>query len=159
MYEKILVPSDGSELAAEAFPHVARVAAEDAEVVLVSVIDTVARVLSHTNLGAAELAGPVGVETATESVEAQREAAEAYLEEQAGALRALGPRSVTIRIAGGNPGEEIVHCAKEEEAGIIVIATHGRSGWRRAILGSVADHVVRDADGIPVLLVHPAPES
>ncbi|MDA1061928.1 MAG: universal stress protein [Chloroflexi bacterium] len=159
MYEKILITTDGSDLAAEAFPHAACLAAADAEVLLLSVIDGVARVLSATNVGAGELAGPVGVATATESIEAQREAVEANLERHADVLRALGLRSVRTRIVGGNAGEEIVNCAEQEGAEIIVMATHGRSGWRRAILGSVADHVARHAPGIPVLLVHPTPES
>ena len=42
--------------------------------------------------------------------------------------------------------------AQETRADVIVIATHGRSGFRRAILGSVADHVVRHTNA-SVLLV------
>jgi len=52
------------------------------------------------------------------------------------------------------PGESIVSCAVENEVGLIAIATHGRSGLRRAILGSVAGHVVREA-GLPILVIKP----
>jgi nucleotide-binding universal stress UspA family protein len=155
MYRTVLVTTDGSDLAAEAFPHVARIVGEGSEVILMSVIDTMSRVLASATLGAAEVTGPGAVEAALESVEAQREAAETYLAEQQAAMQAATAASVRTTIAGGNPGEEIVRCAQEEGADIIVMATHGRSGWRRTFLGSVADHVVRHAEGIPVLLVHP----
>ncbi len=158
MYSKILVTTDGSDLSAAAFPHVARVAGGDSEAVLVTVIDTVERVLAQTSLGAAELAGPVAATAATESVEAQRTDAEDYTARQADELRALGVQNVGARILGGSPGEAIVELALDEQFDLIVMATHGRSGWRRALLGSVADHVLRNSPGVPVLLVHPSPE-
>lgn len=43
----------------------------------------------------------------------------------------------------GNPAEHIVKAAEESGADLIVIATHGQSGWRRFIFGSVAERVVR----------------
>lgn len=156
MYGKILVTTDGSELSEEAFPHVALLAGEESEVVLVTVIDSVARVLSQTSAGATELAAPLSVEAAADSVEAQRQQAEVYLSREQELLVAAGLRKVSTRIEGGLPGDAIVECAKEFGADVIVISTHGRSGWKRALLGAVADHVVRHVDGVPVLLVHPA---
>jgi nucleotide-binding universal stress UspA family protein len=55
----------------------------------------------------------------------------------------------------GNPAEQIVEIAQKESADIIVIATHGLTGWRRFIFGSVAEKVVRLAE-CPVLTI-PAP--
>ncbi len=53
---------------------------------------------------------------------------------------------------------EIVAAAEEHEADLIVIATHGWTGWRRLLFGSVAEKVVRTAHR-PVLIVHqPADE-
>ena len=155
MYRKILVTSDGSAMCEEAFPHVAQLAAEDAEVVLLTVTASLERVLAQTSLGAAELAGPVAVTAATDSVEAQRVEAERYVEQQSAELKALGLTNVTGRIESGSPGDEIVRAASEEGFDLIVMATHGRSGWKRALLGSVADHVLRHSPGVPVLLVHP----
>jgi nucleotide-binding universal stress UspA family protein len=52
----------------------------------------------------------------------------------------------------GEPAYEIPRVAEEEGADLIVIATHGESGWRRFLFGSVADKVVRTAK-CPVLAV------
>jgi len=60
-----------------------------------------------------------------------------------------------IRVLVGNAAEAIVGLAREEAADLVVIATHGRSGWRRLAFGSVADKVIRTAT-CPVLVV-PSP--
>jgi nucleotide-binding universal stress UspA family protein len=52
----------------------------------------------------------------------------------------------------GNPADEIKKYAKEESADLIVIATHGQSGWRRFMFGSVTEKVMRLAK-LPVLIV------
>lgn len=57
----------------------------------------------------------------------------------------------------GDPRDEIAKIATEVGAGLIVIGTHGRSGWRRWVMGSVADRIVRTSH-LPVLVV-PAPAS
>jgi nucleotide-binding universal stress UspA family protein len=54
----------------------------------------------------------------------------------------------------GNAVEEIVRYASENEIGMIVIGTHGRTGLSRLLLGSVAEKLVRLAT-CPVLTVHP----
>jgi universal stress protein A len=55
-------------------------------------------------------------------------------------------------LGNGNPADEIVRHAKEEKADLIVIGTHGFTGWRHMILGSVAEKVVRYAT-CPVLTI------
>jgi nucleotide-binding universal stress UspA family protein len=52
----------------------------------------------------------------------------------------------------GVPGEEIVRAAKRDKAHLIVMGTHGHGIIGRALMGSVAQHVVTDAE-VPVLLV------
>jgi universal stress protein A len=54
----------------------------------------------------------------------------------------------------GHPATEIIQDAAEHKINLIVIGTHGRSGLRHALLGSVAERVVRQAP-CPVLTVHP----
>jgi CBS domain-containing protein len=66
-------------------------------------------------------------------------------------LAARGLRASTD-IRQGRPAEQILAAAREHAAVVIVMATHGRSGPARWLLGSVADEVVRHADR-PVLLV------
>ncbi len=55
----------------------------------------------------------------------------------------------------GNPWEEIVAAAKRENADLVVMGTHARRGVSRAILGSVAEQVLRTST-VPVLVVHAA---
>ena len=54
----------------------------------------------------------------------------------------------------GDPGGAIVAAAEAEHADLVVVGTRGRSGAERMLLGSVSDHVVRQADR-PVLVVPP----
>lgn len=56
-------------------------------------------------------------------------------------------------IAEGDAATEIVRCAQEEGADLIVIATHGLTGWRHLVFGSVTETVVRRAP-CPVLTTH-----
>jgi nucleotide-binding universal stress UspA family protein len=58
----------------------------------------------------------------------------------------------TVISRGLSPGEAIAREAKKLKADLIVMASHGRSGWRRFFLGSVAERVLRCADR-PVLIV------
>lgn len=63
-------------------------------------------------------------------------------------LRGVKARAVARH---GNPAEEIVAAADAEGADLIVIASHGETGWRRFIFGSVTERVLRLAE-IPVLV-------
>lgn len=60
-------------------------------------------------------------------------------------------RSKSIMLEG-SPSDEIAEFAKEVEADLIVIATHGQSGWRRFMFGSVTEKVMRLSKS-PVLII------
>jgi nucleotide-binding universal stress UspA family protein len=99
------------------------------------------------------LALPDGVVTATpEFVVRLTNHAQEALDAQRERLTALGVQATT-RLLEGNPVEIIVERAKQLEASMIVIGTHGRSGLQRFLLGSTAERVVRLAT-VPVLSVH-----
>lgn len=55
----------------------------------------------------------------------------------------------------GDPGSEIVHFAREISADMIIMPSHGRSGWTRLLLGSVAERVLRLAECPVLVLRHP----
>ena len=57
-----------------------------------------------------------------------------------------------ISVPGKNPGQAIIDAANEENAFCIVMGTRGRSKLKKALLGSVSDYVVKNAD-IPVVVV------
>ena len=65
-----------------------------------------------------------------------------------------GKARYEVDVAMGDPGIEVLQGAKRLRADLIVMATHGRKGVRRLILGSVAEHVIREAP-CPVLAVRP----
>lgn len=66
----------------------------------------------------------------------------------------LGLTSVEIEILSGDPGAAICAYAEDEAIDLIVIGTSGTGGFKRALLGSVSDHVVRHAP-CPVLTSNP----
>ena len=73
-------------------------------------------------------------------------------------IREKVPDKVPVRsvVLAGNPSDEITQTAEEHGVDLIVIATHGLTGWRRFVFGSVAERVVR-LSSCPVLTI-PAPE-
>lgn len=64
----------------------------------------------------------------------------------------LGARGVSVQSALGTPFADIIRVAREEDADLIVMGTHGRTGLAHALLGSVTEKVVRKAP-CPVLTV------
>lgn len=158
MYRKILLTHDGSDVAALAVAHAATVAkGANAPIVVVQVVDSVGQMMSRmTPMIEPVPVGEITVELAEESVAAQRDAAQQNLDGVKAALTAEGIADVTTLVVEGSPGDAILEAANNEGADLIVMATHGRSGLGRAILGSVADHVVRNAKRQAVLLVRPA---
>ena len=76
------------------------------------------------------------------------------LEAEAKPLRHMG-YSVSVAVLGGEPVQKIVSFVENEGIDLVAMATHGRSGLSRLVLGSVAEQVVRRVS-VPVLLVRPA---
>jgi nucleotide-binding universal stress UspA family protein len=74
--------------------------------------------------------------------------------ERLGRQRVVGKARYEVDIMMGDPGVEVLQAAKRWGASLIVMATHGRKGLRRVVLGSVAERVVREAS-CPVLTVSP----
>ena len=139
----ILVALDGSELAEQAIPAVSSLAAAaKADVVLAAVVVQPDRWPSAT--------------MPQESIGDERDYAEFYLSSVTDRLRGNGVRS-RVRIEEGRAAETIVAIADDEAADLIAMTTHGRSGFARWILGSVADRVLH-LSRKPVLLVHAQPD-
>ena len=87
----------------------------------------------------------------TESSDSARSNAEARL---AAFVSDLGASAIPVRalIVEGDPVSRIVHTADAQTADLIVMGTHGRSGIRRAVMGSVAEGVTRRSH-VPVMIV------
>lgn len=161
MYEKVLLTLDGSELSQEAIPHAASVAtATGAELILLQVIDSESQILAQTAGMTVEpfSAGQVTADLARSSVEGQRTLATQNLEAAREQLAAQGVERMRLEVREGDPRHVIVEAIPDLDADVIVMATRGRSGLRRALLGSVADYIVRNAEGVGILLINPVDE-
>lgn len=144
MYQEILVPLDGSELAESALPHARALAkAFDGRITLISILEPVF-VLSQPSM-----IGPVI--SVSGNIEEEQASVREYLDTIAGNLKKEGI-DVRTAILQGDPASEIVDYAAANHEDIIVMSTHGRSGIQRWVYGSVADRVLRSATS-PVLLV------
>ena len=155
MYGKILVPLDGSKLAEGVLPHVEEVARRfDSEVTLIQVVAPLSKLVAETMPAALEPSGAtaaVGVEAAAAAVKAEREGARSHLDRIVERLKAQ-KLDVRAEVVEGTAGDVIVDYARRHGTDLIAMSTHGRSGLRRLVYGSVADHVLRRA-GTPVLLI------
>jgi nucleotide-binding universal stress UspA family protein len=158
MYNRVLLTLDGSELSQEAIEHAASLAqATGAEIVLLQVIDSETQILTQTAGMSLEPfpAGQITADLAASSVEGQRIVATQNLEAARAQLTAEGVEKVSIEVREGEPRRVIVDAISDLEIDVVVMATRGRSGLRRTLLGSVANHVVRNADNVAVLLINP----
>jgi len=146
MYQKILVPLDGSDLAECVLPHVKAIAGGCGvgSVIFVQVADTF---LSHPTGGG----GWFNDELIKKYDAASKAAAERYLKKLA-SQSDYGKVNIETKVLVGNPAEELADFAKKNKADLIIIATHGRSGISRWVWGSVADRLLRSAC-VPVLMV------
>jgi nucleotide-binding universal stress UspA family protein len=159
VFRHILVPLDGSELAEQILePALALAAATDADVTLL-------RVLNPMVIGQADLSA-VPARYVDSSVldelrrlhDEERGKAQAYLDTVVGRLSARSVRVQTRVAVHDQPAIAILEAAKIHEADAIALATHGRKGMTRWLLGSVADKVIRGAI-LPVLVYRPAEEA
>ena len=82
------------------------------------------------------------------------EQARGHLDEWKGIAAGFGLQGVEAATAVGEPAYEIVSYAKEKAVDLVVVGTHGRTGLTHALMGSVAERVVRKAP-CPVLTVRP----
>lgn len=141
MFHSVLVPLDGSRIAAQALPYAMALAqACAADITLLSVV------------------APPGSRDVGMPRVARREANErtmatttAYLRSMAATVRARD-LTAAITVRHGDPAAAIIDCAADDARTLIVMSTHGRTGWERIRLGSIAQHVLRHATA-PVMVV------
>jgi nucleotide-binding universal stress UspA family protein len=142
-FHTILCPLDFSEPSQKALQAAVEIAGQfRAELVLVHVIPPAAPGI------------PVDPTYAFGGTEEYEKAVRTKVEEQLSLVAQRLPEGLKSRnvIASGNAADEIVRIANEQSADLIVVATHGLTGWRHLVFGSVAEKVIRHADR-PVLVI------
>jgi nucleotide-binding universal stress UspA family protein len=143
--DSIVVPLDGSELSLSVLPYVEEVAeALGASLVLVHAVQPL-------DIYPGSEMTPTRVGTILDDLLAH---GQSFLTRVAQEIEARGKVKVRSVVNIGVPVNEIVRIAQEVNAGLIGIATHGRSGIGRWMMGSVADAVVRRTN-LPCLVIRP----
>lgn len=143
--DRILVPLDGSALAESAIDEACALALlRNEELVLLRIISPVVQAIGALE---APVLGYNMELTAT-----LRAAADDYLAELTERVRGRGIKCTSLTMLAANPAQAIIEVARPVHYTTIIMATHGRGGLQRVVLGSVADKVVRGAE-VPVLVV------
>lgn len=139
----VVVPLDGSAEAEQVLPHVVTLAkALNLNVYLVRVTS---EAFYYGEADYSPLVYP-------ELLEAADEQAREYLHKVAEGLRRRGVATVQARVSHGHTPQAIEDLVRDTPGTMVALASHGRSGFERLVLGSVADHLVRRS-GDPVLIV------
>ncbi len=152
MYSRLLVALDGSELAERVLPHVEALASRFGSTVTLLWVITSEQMLGSSRadevpsvaLGLPEI-------EALATLEAERQDAEVYLSGVAQKLRGLG-LTVNVEVDEGPAEQVLLERIRSLPADLVAMTTHGRSGLRRLVFGSVAEVVLRKTP-CPILLI------
>jgi nucleotide-binding universal stress UspA family protein len=145
MYQKILVPVDGSETATRGLREAIKLAAgTQATIRLVHTVNTAPIAVAYGGFAAE-----------SDNLTARLMAAgKEALQEAEGLVKQAGLRSesVMLETLSDNTGELLIQQASQWPADLIAMGTHGRRGLGRLVMGSTAEYVLRHTS-IPLLLV------
>lgn len=147
MYERILIPTDGSRVAEAAVDQALDIAEKygaEVHALFIADIDAIAYGLGSEQVDRVRKGNFRGLSDLREDAEA----ATGYVKEQA---EAFGLTVIEYH-DGGKPHDVIADYAQENDIDLIVMGSHGRSGIRRALLGSVTERTLRSTR-MPVLVV------
>ena len=146
MYQHIMVPLDGSELAECVLVHVETIAT-GCDVSKITLVRVVTPLRLHGGVES-RFSPEERKHLEGDSLNVARE----YLDELVKRLKERGITAESEVLYGGHVVDELVSYASKNEVDLIVIATHGRSGVSRWVWGSVTDRILRAAP-MPVLIV------
>ena len=147
MYAQVLIATDGSELAGRALDQGLRVAKALGSRVTILTITEPAAVIGG---GYAAFAG-TGFDPIPELIEAQKKHANSVLKAALDTAKVHGIDAGTVLVDNSYPAEGIVETAEKIGADLIVMASHGRRGLGRLLLGSQTANVLAHSK-IPVLV-------
>jgi len=150
MYEKIVVPLDGSKVGEAALPYVEDIVSKLSPEVKTEVV--LLQVLAPASIPTVTGRTPDATPFTAQELEKTKEKGMEYLNQVGEALRSKGV-TVTAKVAVGDASDHIVKVAEEIDANLIAMSTHGRSGFSRWAFGSVTDKVLRREGRIPLLMV------
>ena len=148
MYQKILVPLDGSQRAEEILSHATKLALQfQSTVVLLQVVEVK---IGPEGVEFMPMAGG-SVELMVRSLEENRKLTEAYLNKVKSRLQSKGVDAV-VQVAFGSVVDKIISVAQRENVDLIAMASHGRTGAACVFYGCVAAGVLHRIDR-PLLII------
>ncbi len=139
MYKKILLPTDGSEYSVHEVERATKLLAEGGEIIVLGVVIEIRKTAFHRSKDV-ERTNKESVKEAEANVKAMKE---------------LFDEGIKVRtlVKKGFPSEKINEVAEKEDCDLIIIASSGKSGLHKFVLGSVAEKVLKDTEK-DVLLIH-----
>ncbi len=144
MYKRILVPLDGSEQCANALEPAESIARMNgSEIILFHVIPH-ATIYTEKEGSFCDFCKPD---------EGEKTVAAKFLSKKAEELKSKGINASWAIEAGESPARKIVEFAKDNLVSLIVMTTHGKSGFSHALMGSVAERVAREGSGFASVLI------
>ena len=149
MFDKILIPTDGSRGVEKAIEYATAIAEKFSSTVHVLFVVESSNILIGYDQ---DMTSQYHVQSAVENMYQVGEDAVAKIAKQLAEHRI---EKVTTKVRDGHPTELILEYTKEQGIDLIVMGTHGRRGLNRMLLGSVADEVVHRAL-VPVMTVRMA---
>ena len=140
MYQHILIPTDGSELAEHGVAHgLALAKFLGAKVSIIFVVEPFPEITGRY------------LETLARYVELRKEQAASELDRAAKAAKDAGVPCETIQVENSQPHQGIIAAAEDKGCDLIVMSSHGRSGLSALLIGSVTNKVLTHAK-TPVLV-------
>lgn len=144
MFKRILVPLDGSARAEQALPVASRLARDsEGTILLVNVVNTIQEAAAY---------GLGGAFIPPNSIEDSLVGGQIYLSQVIQRAHLTGMAAVEKQVVSGSPAEKILQVAQEQHVDLIVMTSHGYTGFIQWLLGSVAEKVAHRAP-VPVLIM------
>jgi nucleotide-binding universal stress UspA family protein len=147
-FSRILLTTDLSDEAIKAYSYARSLAAQySASLTALSCIDTSLQ-YAHAGMGALEVPAMYSAEDTTELLTAVQKDLNAHISQHFPGMSVVQE----VRQAPVGVEQTIVEFSKEDKSDLIIMASHGRTGITRALLGSTAEYVLRHSQ-CPVLVV------
>ena len=154
MLKRILVPLDGSRFSIRALPYTIDFAKRfDAHIVLLQVIqELLPNAMAYSGRGGPTIRRNFREEVDQKDKETLRRSRR-YLSRKVRELTAQGIKG-SYCVMVGKAATSIIECCHKEDIDLVVMTTRARGGFKRAILGSVTDEVIRIST-IPIMVINP----
>jgi nucleotide-binding universal stress UspA family protein len=149
MYAKILLSTDGSDVARKGVEHgIALAKALNAKVTVITVTEPL-----PIDYGSGHASGWIPSQEEIDRFDAAgKERARKVLDEARAMAEQIGISVDLLHVPNAHPATAIIETAKSRRCELIVMASHGRRGFRKLLLGSQTSEVLADGD-VPVLVV------